>query len=446
MVASPPPGPSAWRALQTLNGFRRDPLALFQSMARDYGDVVLFRMGPRRICVVYHPELVREVLITQNRAFTKSRPLRRARVLLGEGLLTSEGDFHLRQRRLAQPAFHRERIAGHARSMVQHAARLSDGWRDGERIDAHREMMRLTLGIAGETLFGADVLDEAEEIGEALDVAMVMFRRTSIPFSEILDWLPLPSTRRFFAARDRLDRTIYRMIAERRASGVDRGDLLSMLLLAVDEEGDGGAMSDRQVRDEALTLLLAGHETTANALAWTWYLLGQHPQAEEKLREEIRGALGGRLPNSDDIPRLPFTRAVLAESMRLFPPAWIVGREAQQALEVGGFRVPALCTLFVCPWVVHRDARFWPEPQRFLPERWTPEMEAALPRFAYFPFSGGPRKCIGEGFAWTEGILVLATLAQRWRLRLVPGQRVEPFPLITLRPRHGVQTVLQRVG
>jgi cytochrome P450 len=436
-----PPGPPAWTALRGLRGVRGRPLSFFHDAARRWGDVVQLWVGPKRVCLLSHPDGVKELLVNQGRNFIKSPALRRTKNVLGEGLLTSEGELHLRQRRLAQPAFHRDRIAGYARTMVEDAARAADGWRDGAEVDVHREMMRLTLGIAGKTLFGANVAPEAEEIAAALDVVMDLFPRTTLPFSTLLDRLPIPSTRRFFRARARLDETVHRMVRERRASGEDAGDLLSMLLSAREE---GRGMSDEQVRDEAITLLLAGHETTANALSWSWYLLAGHPEAEAALHEELDAVLGGRLPGLDDLPRLPFTRAVLAESMRLFPPAWIVGREAVGPFEVGGYRVPAGALVFACQWVVHRDARFFPRPERFDPWRWTPEMEAALPRFAYFPFGGGTRKCIGESFAWTEGILVLATLAQRWRLSLLPSPPVQPVPLITLRPRYGIPVRLER--
>jgi cytochrome P450 len=308
-------------------------------------------------------------------------------------------------------------------------------------------MMRLALGIAGKTLFGTALsAAEAEEIGAALDAALRLFRRALVPFADVVDALPLPSNRRFYRTRGRLDGMIYRMIRQRRASAEDTGDLLSMLLLARDAEADGGAMSDEQVRDEAVTLLLAGHETTANALAWTWYLLARHPEAERALHAEVDAVLGDRLPTVDDLPHLPLARAVLAESMRLFPPAWVISREALEDLEIDGVRVPAGAMVFLSEWVIHRVARFWDEPERFLPGRWLDGLAERLPRFTYFPFGGGPRMCIGEAFAWTEGTLVLATLARHWRLRLLPGQRIEPLPLITLRPRHGIGVRAERRG
>jgi cytochrome P450 len=427
-----PPGPRGVPFAQ-LPAFRRDPLGFLAGLHATYGDVVRFRFGPRRLYLIAHPDQVRDVLVTHHRNFIKSRALQRARVVLGQGLLTSEGELHLRQRRMAQPAFHRERIGALGATMTAYAARAGDAWRPGAELDVAREMNRLTLAIAGKTLFGADVEGEADEIGAALNDALAAFDRLTNPLGPLLDRLPLPGTLRVRRASARLDATIYRMIDARRRSGEDRGDLLSMLLAARDEEGDGAAMSDLQLRDEALTLFLAGHETTANALAWTWHLLALNPAAEARLHAEV-DTLGDALPQADDLPRLAFTRAVLAESMRLHPPAWAIGRQPLEDFAAGEYRVRAGSVVLMSPWVTQRDARWWPDPERFDPDRWTPENEARLPRYAYFPFGGGPRKCIGEGFAWMEGILVLATLARRWRLRHAPGAVVGRQPLITLRP------------
>jgi cytochrome P450 len=440
-----PPGPRTRVPGGDLLAFRRDPLGMLERLARDHGDVAGMRFGPRRVTLLTDPELVREVLVGRHREFIKSYALQRARVLLGEGLLTSEEPLHLRQRRLAQPAFHRERIAAYAADMTAYAARMAEEeWRDGETLDVAREMNRLTLAIAGKTLFGAEVAGEAEEIAGALTTALGLYKRLTNPLGPLLDRLPTPGTLRMRRARARLDATIYRIIAERRRGGGDRGDLLSMLLLAQDTEGDGGGMSDLQLRDEALTIFLAGHETTANALAWTWLLLARDPGAEAALHEELDRVLDGRLPGVDDLPALPYTRAVLAEAMRVFPPAYVVGRQPLREMEIGGFRVEEGSIVLMSPWVIQRDPRWWPDPLRFDPGRWTPQMEAELPKFAYFPFGGGPRKCIGEGFAWTEQVLVLATLAARWRVRPVPGHPVETEPMITLRPKHGIRAALER--
>jgi cytochrome P450 len=439
-----PDGPSARYPFQFLVEIARNPLAMMIAIADDYGDIAHYRIGPQHLFFFNHPDLIRDVLVTNQKNFHKSRGLERARRLLGNGLLTSEDEFHLRQRRLAQPAFHRQRIAAYATTMSDFADRTRALWSDGKTVDMHIEMMRLTLGIVAKTLFDADVDSEAAEIGNAMTTAFESFNYAMLPFTEYLEKLPIPAVRRFNAARDRLDQTIYRMIGERRASGEDRGDLLSMLLLAQDTEGDGTSMSDTQLRDEALTIFLAGHETTANALTWTWYLLSQHPEAEARLHAELDAALNGRLPTFEDLQQLPYTRMVLAESMRLYPPAWAIGRRAIHSFEARGYTVPAGSVILMSQYIMHRDPRFFADPERFDPERWTPEVQSERPKFSYFPFGGGARVCIGEQFAWMEGILLIAALAQQWRMRLVPDQVVDLQPLITLRPKYGMRMTLER--
>ena len=414
------------------------------SMQREYGDIVHYKIGPQHLYLFNDPDLIKDVLVTNQKNFTKSRGLERARKLLGNGLLTSEDDFHLRQRRLAQPAFHRQRIASYGDTMTAYAHRTRSGWQNDATVDMHVEMMRLTLAVVAKTLFDADVDAEAAEIGKALTVAFESFNFGLLPFTELLEKLPLPYVRRFNAARDTLDRTIYRMIEERRATNDDRGDLLSMLLMATDTEGDGSGMSDLQLRDEAMTIFLAGHETTANALTWTWYLLSQHPEVEARMHNEIDGALAGRKAGFDDLALLPYTRMVLAESMRLYPPAWAIGRRAINSFEARGYTIPGRSVVLMSQYITHRDPRFFPDPERFDPERWTTDAQAARPKFSYFPFGGGSRVCIGEQFAWMEGILLVATLAQQWKMRLVPGHPVDIQPLITLRPRHGMRMTLER--
>lgn len=439
-----PAGPTARYPFQFLVEVARNPLAMMIAMAGDYGDIAHYKIGPQHLFLFNHPDLIRDVLVTNQKNFHKSRGLERAKRLLGNGLLTSEGEFHLRQRRLVQPAFHRQRIATHAATMTDFAVRTRSQWKNRATVDMHTEMMRLTLGIVAKTLFDADVDSEAAEIGGAMTAAFESFNYAMLPFTEYLDRLPIPAVRRFNAARDRLDRTIYRMINERRASGEDRGDFLSMLLLAQDTEGDGTGMSDTQLRDEALTIFLAGHETTANALTWTWYLLSQHPEVEARLHAELDTALGGRLPVFEDLQRLPYTRMVLAESMRLFPPAWAIGRRALNEFEAGGFTVPAGSVVLMSQYIMHRDPRFFPDPERFDPGRWTPDAQAERPKFSYFPFGGGGRVCIGEQFAWMEGILLIAAIAQQWRMRLVPAHVVDLQPLITLRPKYGMRMTIER--
>jgi len=439
-----PPGSVSRYPGQFVVEIARNPLAMMIAMQREHGDIAHWRIGPQHIYLFSHPDLIRDVLVTNQKNFHKSRGLERARRLLGNGLLTSEGDFHLRQRRLAQPAFHRQRIASYAGTMIDYAERTSSRWHDGASVDMHIEMMRLTLGIVSRTLFDADVDNEAAEIGAALTTAFESFNIAMLPFTELLEKLPLPAVRRFNAARDTLDRTIYRMIDERRKSGEDRGDLLSMLLLATDTEGDGSGMSDSQLRDEALTIFLAGHETTANALTWTWYLLAQNPEAEKKLHAEIDEVVGNRPPRTEDFPSLTYTRMVLAESMRLYPPAWAVGRRALEQFEVRGFQIPRRSVVLMSQYIVHRLSEYFPDPERFDPERWTPEATALRPKFCYFPFGGGSRVCIGEQFAWMEGVLLIAALSRKWRMRLEPGYPVEVQPLITLRPKHGMRMTIQK--
>jgi cytochrome P450 len=442
-AAAPGPKPSLLRSIAYFPG--RDPLAFFSNLARTYGDIVSYRMAGEHLFLVGDPQHIKDILVTHNQNFMKGRGLQRSKRLLGEGLLTSEGATHLRQRRLMQPAFHRDRIAGYGRTMVEHADRLRGGWIEGATLDIAREMNRLTLNIVGKTLFDADVESQAVQVGEALSGVMDTFWVMMLPFADLLERLPVPKLRRARLARARLDAIIYRMIADRRASGRDHGDLLSMLLTAQDEENpSGGGMTDLQVRDEAMTIFLAGHETTANALTWTWYLVGETPAAEAKMHEEIDRVLQGRLPTMADIPSLPYVERVVTESMRLYPPAWIIGRRALGEYPIGQYVAPAGALFLVSPYIVQRDARYYADPARFDPDRWTPELRARLPKFAYFPFGGGPRQCIGESFAWMELILLVATIAQQWRLRLVPGHPVTPQPVVTLRTKHGMRMTAHR--
>ena len=432
------PGPPRRYPLQNWLALQRNPLRFLEGVAR-HGDVARFRLGPVFVYLVNDPDLIRSVLVTRADAYHKGRALERARRLLGQGLLTSEGALHLRQRRLMQPAFHRERIAGYGETMVRYAGRAAERWKAGETIDVHKEMVALTLAIVGTTLFDADVEEEADEIGKALTEALELFQRLlMVPYGEFLEKLPIPSTLRFRSVRRRLDATIARLIAERRRNPRDRKDLLTLLLLAQDTEGDGGGMTDTQLRDEAMTIFLAGHETTANAMAWTWHLLSQNPEAEGRLHGELDRVLEGRAPGVADLPRLRYTEMVLSESMRLFPPAWILGRRAIVDHELGGYRIPAGSIVLLSQWITHRDARYFPDPLRFDPQRFTAEAQAARPKFSYFPFGGGPRVCIGEGFAWMEGVLVLATIARRWRFLPVDGIPVTPAAMITLRPKSGL--------
>jgi cytochrome P450 len=431
---------------------QRDPLPFFEHLAHDYGDIAYVRLGSRPIYMLNHPDFVQDVLVTNDRKFRKSQALQRARQVLGDGLLTSEGDYHLHQRRLIQPLFHRRQIATYAESMVNHTAHLSDPsapshWQDGATLDMHSEMMKLTLVIVGETLFNQSLTDEASAVGAAMDVFSGGFRRLMSPIGPLLDRLPLPETQRLRQSHAALDRIVATLIAERRKQG-DGNDLLSLLLTAHETGHEAGAddqpMTDAQIRDEVLTLLLAGHETTANALTFAWWLLAQHPDAAAKLYEEVTAVLQGRLPTASDLEGLRYTRMVFSEALRLYPPAWIIGRQALADHAIGGYTIPAGASIMLSPWAMHHDARYYPDPYRFDPERWTPAAQAARPKYSFFGFGAGSRVCIGEHFAWMEGTLILATLAQRWQVQPVTTAPLALRAAITLRPRDGVPLVIRR--
>ena len=404
--------------------YRRNPAAFLLWLSRNFGDISHFKVGRHHMYLLNRPDFIQDVLVTSHSGYVKGRVLQRAKMLLGEGLVTSEGEFHLNQRRMLQPAFHRDRLLQYTVTMVECAAAAQSRWSAGETRDMLEKMTRLTLAIVGKTLFSVDVENEAAAVGRALTDVQGAFDLMMLPFSGLLQHLPIPTVWRINRARRFLDATIYKMITERRRTGLDNGDLLSMLLLATDEDGTGSGMPDRQVRDEAMTLFLAGHETTANALTWTWYLLSRHPEVEARFHEELRTVLAGRAPTFADIPNLRYTEMVLSESMRLYPPAWAIGRRAIQEMRIFNYVVPKNSICLLCPYTMHRHERYWPDPERFDPERFSPEGKQDRPRFAYFPFGGGPRVCIGERFAWMEGVLVLATIGQKWRFRLAPGQVV----------------------
>jgi cytochrome P450 len=425
--------------------FRRNTLEFLLKNARELGDVFYFDIGPQRAYFLNHPDYIKDVLMTYQSSFIKGRALQRSKRLLGEGLLTSEGEFHRRQRRLVQPAFHRQRIAGYANVMSDYAERHIADWKDGTMLDLAQEMMSLTLNIVAKTLFNANVDDEAKDVREALTTILEMFNLLLFPFSELLEKLPLPQSRRFNRSKEKLDSIIYRIIEERRRDNEDTGDLLSMLILATDTEGDGKGMTNKQLRDEALTIFLAGHETTANALTWTFYLLSQNEDAERKLHEELDSVLSDRkLPMMEDVPNLKYTEKVFAESMRLYPPAWALGRLAVKDVEIGGYHIPKDSLVLMSQYVMHRDPRYYEDPERFNPERWTTDPKDTKQPFTYFPFGGGARRCIGEQFAWIEGILVLATIARKWKLRHVAEHKVEMQPLFTLRPKYGMKMIVNK--
>jgi cytochrome P450 len=422
--------------------FNRNQLRYLTDVARDYDDIVPLRLFVTRAVFFNRPDLVEQVLVTKHRAFVKSIAFRRLAEMTGDGVITSDGDHWRRQHRLVQPGFHRERIEGFAQAMVERADSLRQEWRDGEEREVQADMMRVMLEIVCTTLFGADVSRDSSEIGEAFTEALdAVYRRVSGVLILVPSRVPMPAQLRIWRANRRLNKLVYRMIREHQETG-DRGDLLSMLLAARDEAN--GAMSDRQVRDEVMTIVFAGHETTACALAWAWYLLAQHPEVEARLHAEIDEVLGDGLPTVADLPRLAYTGQIVTETLRLYPPVWITTREATQDVEIGGHRLRKGTVAMFCQWTIQRDARYFERPDSFEPERWADGLAKRLPRFAYFPFGGGPRVCLGNTFAQMEATLILATVARRFRLKLVPGQTIEPHGGVTLRAKPGIRMTVHR--
>ena len=418
-----------------------NPILLFEHLAQEYGDVAHYKIGRHHIVFLNHPEYIREVLVVQNDNFIKERTVQRTKMLLGEGMITSEGPQHRAQRQTAQPAFHRQRIPEYAGIMVEEAAQMRNSWRAGEQRDIAIDMMHLTLNVVARTLFATDLRDEASELADAINRIMRLYNfLVMLPAAEWLVHMPPPGLAEFLKARQRIDAVVYRMIAAHRRRGRDSGSLLD-LMLAASPEAD--AISEQALRDQVITIFLAGYETVANALVWTWYLLAQNPECELRLREEVDAVLQGRLPTVEDVPRLRYAEMVIAESMRLYPPAWAMGRYARSDFHLGDYFLPAKTTVLISQFITHRDPRYFPDPLRFDPNRFTAEAKSARTKFTYFPFGAGVRQCIGEAFAWMGGVLLLATLAQKWKLSLVPGHRVEPQPLITLRSKYGMRMQIE---
>ena len=438
-----PPGPEPHFLIGNFPLGRPDPLAVFTGWAREFDDIFYYRAGWIHVYFLNSPELIESVLVTNQQNFRKDRVIQNSRWFLGQGLLTSEGGEWLRQRRLSQPAFHRERLALYARIINACAEEMLDSWKDGENRDVHQEMMQLTLRVVAKVLFSVDVKNESKEVAAALNLLMKHSSGARMLLPPWVRYLPLPFLIRVRRAVRQLDEVVYRIIRERRRSENDNGDLLSMLMSARDE--DGSRMTDRQLRDEVMTFLLAGHETTALSLSWAWFLLSENPEAENKLHHELARVLDGKNPSFEDLPRLCYTEAVVKESVRLYPPAWSLARTAAEDFEIGGYLVPAGSNVVMSQWIMHRDPRFFPSPEQFDPGRWFEEHTQRLPRFAYFPFGGGPRYCVGASFAMMEATLLLAAIAQRFRLRMVPGHNVVPVPSITLRPKYGIKMSLHQI-
>lgn len=446
-LPKPPQAEGHW-LLGNYPDFVDDTVGFLLDLYRNYGDVVRTRFFHWETYFVTHPDGIQHVLQGNHRNYSKRFiEYEKLQWIVGNGLLTSDGDFWLRQRRLIQPAFHRRRIAGFAAMMRDFTREMLAEWdkkEDGTAIDLDKEMMALTLRIVSQALFSFDSRREAEKVDEAFSFANEYVGvDASRPFANLWRRVPTPRNRRFEESIATLDAIVHRIIAERRQNPAAEEDLLGMLMAARDEE-TGKGMTDEQVRDEVMTLLLAGHETTANALTWTFYLLSQHPDAAAKLHEEIDAVLGKRPFTLDDLPNLTYTKIVIEESMRLYPPAYSIGRVADGDDAIMGYRIPAGTPVFMSSYVTHRRPDFWQEPERFDPERFTPERSEGRHRFAYFPFGGGPRLCIGENFALMEAQILLATIAQRYRLRHVPSHPVAMQPLITLRPRYGMEMTLHR--
>ncbi|MFZ0738349.1 MAG: cytochrome P450 [Candidatus Acidiferrales bacterium] len=436
-----PPGPRGLPLLGVSLQLVRDPLRLLASVARKYGDIAYIPLLMQSRILINHPNLIEDLIVRQPQKFDKGPGLKDAAArLLGDGLLTSEGDQWRRQRRLAQPAFHRHRIAGYAETMVEQAGTHVQNWRDSEKRDIAEEMMALTLVIAVKTLFGSDFTHEARHVGEAVTLLMRhQIRRLRSPVKIPPAW-PLPSNRRADRAYQYLDSLVYGIIDDRRrrraAGEPESDDVLSLLMSAMDE--DGSHMTPKQLRDEVMTLFIAGHETTAVTLGWAWHLLAQNPRVEERLAEELRSVLGGAPPSAADLARLPYLDAVISEVLRLYPAAYIIQRTSLEPFDLGGYRFPVKTTVLMSQWVLHHDARYFDAPGEFRPERWLDGLANRLPAYAYFPFGGGPRRCIGQSFALMEAALVMATLAQRFRFIEPFGTRIATEPLVTLRARNGI--------
>jgi cytochrome P450 len=432
-----PPGPKQKLPLFLFLNFLRNPIRVLVDISK-YGDISHFRFGTQHIYFLNHPEYIRDVLVTYNNNFIKSRGLQLAKQVLGEGLLTSEGILHHNQRQILQPAFHQDRLRIYVTTMTEHVLRMCNRWENNDTIDVHKEFMQLALAIVCKVLFNFDIESETKEINRHVTTLVEYFNRARMPLAQLIEKLPLPSNRRFRCAKEQLDAIIYRIIDDHRSFTNDNhhGDLISIMRAS-------NNFSSNLQRDNVMTIFLAGHETVANALTWTFYLLSQNNREEEMLHEEVDSVLGQDVPPSfADISRLEYIEKVFAESMRLYPPAWAIGRQAIHDCKIGKYTIPAGSTVLMSQYLIHRDPRFFPEPERFDPERWNIDRRTNLPRFSYFPFGGGPRSCIGESFAWTEGILAIATIARKWKMRLESGHQIALKPLVTLRPKYGMRMKL----
>jgi cytochrome P450 len=442
-----PPGPK----VSPLEGFllatrRRDILNFLMKVAGEYGDIAYFRIGPKRVFLLNHPDYIKNALTSHYQSFVKGQQIRRTKHFLGEGLLTSEGEVHRRQRRLIQPAFHRQHFSAHEAVIMEYGVRLSEGWQHGLQLDVMREMKRLMLAITSKMIFGTKTEAEADEINEAVGLVISQFQLFGSPLANLLAKLPLSRARRIRKAQDRLDQIVRRIIAERCQSGQDHGDLLSMLIAALDEPGQEAQMDEAHVRDEAVTFFLAGSETMGTGLAWTWFLLAQDQAVQAELHAELDAVLGSRLPALADVAQLRYTKMVFAEALRMYPPAWVLTRYLIKDFETGGYVLPAGSIVILSQYLMHHDPRYFPNPSEFDPQRWTSEAKGTRPQYSYFPFGGGPRGCLGEGIAWIQGVLLIAVIAQRWRMKALPSLPMKLNPLITLQPKRKIMLQLVERG
>lgn len=435
------PSPAAWPIVGNSLEYKKNPPIYLQHLAKTYGDICRFRLGKHPCFLFSHPDAIREILVTQAKNLGRSMGYEWMKAFLGEGLLTSSGTVHQRRRRLAQPAFRNSRIEAYAPYMVTTTQKWIGAWRYGDTVDIHQEMMRLALTIIGQAMFHENLAKLVVEIGEAVDVFMRYWQSNFSPFAKILHALPLSLNREFEEAKSMFYSRMESIVQNHRELGKDEGDFLSMLLLATDEEGSA-ALTNREIVEELITITIAGHETTANALSWAWYLLASHRHVAARLEEEVEQVLNGRAPGVQDLEQLPYATAVFKETMRLYPPAWSVGRRAISPIVLADVEVPVGSMIYMSQYVVHRDPRWWPDPDRFEPDRWLAEDQSARPKYSYFPFGAGKHMCIGERFAMLEGILLMALIAQKWRFELVPQQVVTAEAFITLRPKSGIKVKL----
>jgi cytochrome P450 len=424
-------------------GFSTDPIGTLMDASKKYGDIFFISVGRNKLYLINNPTYINEMYTIHHKDVVKGPQFQRAKRVLGEGLLTSEGEFHHRERRLMQPTFHHERIVSYAKIMTEYIQMMCDQWKEGETLDIHEEMTSVAMRIVAKCLFGTDIKD-AKDVGVALSETIEYFDKLASPFGGIMNKLHLTNYDKYEQALKKLNDTVYAIIQEKRKSNQRTGDLLSMLLDAVDAEGTG-RMTDEQLRDETMTLFLAGLETTSNALTWAWYLLASNPRAEKKLHDELdRVFPDGRYPTAEDYPKLEYTAKVFKEALRMYPPVWGLGRRTLNDITLGDYFIPAGSIVMLSQYVMHHDPRYYDKPDEFNPDRWTPEMQQKLPKYAYFPFGGGPRGCIGEPFAWMEAVLVLSSVARRWKMNLAKGNNVKMWPRITLRPRNPMTMDISR--